>query len=87
MAYSNLQSYEGNVTGIVTETLSDFQASRRIQVTNDSGSSALKFYPKGTAVDNYLTLYPSETITLDNFRTSQFSVQGSDVTYRVWVWG
>jgi hypothetical protein len=85
--YSNLQSFEGTVTGTVTETLTDFLYSRRVQVTNDSGSSDLLFYPKGVSNGTYVTLKPTETLTLDRFRSPTFSVSGTGVPYRVWIWG
>lgn len=83
--YSNLESFEGTVNGTVTETLENY--SRKIVVTNDSGSSDLKFYPKSTVVNSFITLKPTESITLDRFRSPVFSVQGSGVAYRVWVFG
>jgi hypothetical protein len=84
--YSNVESFEGTVNGTVTETLGLY--SRKIVVTNDSGSSDLKFYPKSVVVNTYITLKPTETITLDRFRSPTFSiVTTASVPYRVWVFG
>jgi hypothetical protein len=58
--YSNLESFEGTVSGTVTLSLTLY--SRKLIITNDSGSADLQFYPKTTANANYMTLKPTETI-------------------------
>lgn len=83
--YSNVESYEGTATTSVSQTLSLY--SRKLVVTNDSGSNNLSFYPKGSLAGTKITLKPTETITLDRFRTNVVTVSSTNAEYRVWVFG
>ena len=83
--YSNVESYEGTATTSVSQTLSLY--SRKLVVTNDSGSNNLSFYPKGSASGTKITLKPTETITLDRFSTNVVTVSSTNAEYRVWVFG
>lgn len=83
--YSNVESYEGTATTSVSQTLELY--SRKLIVTNDSGSVNLSFYPKGSAAGTKITLKPTETITLDRFRTKEITVSSTNSPYRIWVFG
>ena len=83
--YSNLESFESTVTSTNTHTLSIY--SRKIVIVNDSNTKELVFYPQGIDSGNSMTLKPTETITLDRFRSLTISVTGSNVPYRIWVFG
>lgn len=83
--YSNVESYEGTATTSVSRTLELY--SRKLIVTNDSGATDLLFYPKGSIEGTKITLKPTETITLDRFRTKEITVSSTNADYRIWVFG
>lgn len=83
--YANTQSFEGNATTSVSQTLSWY--SRKITVTNDGLSNDLSFYPNGSANGTAITVKPQESITLDRYRTLSITVSSTDTDYRVWVFG
>lgn len=83
--YSNIEAFEGTVNGTKTFDLTLY--SRKIIIQNDSGSSDLKFYPQGIDSGNSITLRPTESLTLNRFRSNAITVEGNNIPYRVWVIG
>lgn len=81
-SYRNLDAREGTINGAVTLTLN--LRPRRIIITNDSASADLSF--KFNATEEYATLKPTETITLD-IAHKEVRLSGMNVPYRVWGMG
>lgn len=78
-SYSNFERFEGNLTGDLTLTFNN--RPRRIVLTNDSASNNMKF--KFNDTENFGTLLPTETITLDLIVKNVY-VQGTNIDYRIW---
>jgi len=77
--YANLDSREGTVDGEKTITFS--WRPRKITITNDSTTSALKF--KFGESEAYATLNPTETVAM-TITPKQILLSGSSVAYRIW---
>jgi len=80
--YANLESLEGTVTQPTTLTLT--RKSRKIIITNDHPTSNLQF--KFNSSETFGTLRGTETISL-YFTTNQILIEGSNVPYRIWIFG
>jgi len=80
--YRNLESLEGTVTTETTLTLT--RKSRRIVITNDSGTNDLSY--KFNSTETFGTLKPTETLSLD-FTADKIIIDGNVVPYRIWVFG
>ena len=79
---ANLQSLEGTVDTETTLTLN--RKSRKIIITNDHASGELSF--KFNASEAFGTLKGTETISLE-FNTPIIIIKGTDIPYRIWVFG
>ncbi len=80
---ANLEAIETTLDGVITHTLK--RKSRRIILTNDSGSADLKF--KFNSSEDFATLKPTES--MDEYlwvREVRLSTSTS-VAYRLWVYG
>ena len=80
--YANLESLEGTVTTATTLTLK--RKSRKIIITNDHPTNNLSF--KFNASETYGTLRGTETLSILH-TTNQIIINGSNVPYRIWVFG
>jgi len=81
--YANLESIENTISGDITHTLK--RPSRQIILTNDSGSNELKY--KFNATEDYATLYPTESITMNMWVRNVYLSSSGSVDYRLWVYG
>lgn len=79
---ANLEALEGNVTTEVTLTL--LRKSRKIIITNDDASKDLRY--KFNESEAFATLKGTESLSMF-FTANQIILSGSDVDYRVWVFG
>jgi len=80
--YANLESLEGTVT---TETTLDLtRKSRKVIITNDHPTAVLQY--KFNASETYATLKGTESLSL-YFWTKTIIINGSNVPYRIWVFG
>jgi hypothetical protein len=82
MASANLDSREGTLDGEIEITL-NFPM-YRFTIINDSSSKDLQF--KFNSSENYATLKPTETISLE-FKSNTVWLSASGVNYRVWASG
>ena len=80
--HANFESLEGTVTTATTLTLT--RRSRKIVITNDHPTNDLSF--KFNASETYGTLRGTETLSL-YFTGDQIIIDGSNVPYRIWVYG
>ena len=80
--YRNLESLEGTASG--QDNLVLVRKSRKIVITNDDPAKELQF--KFNESEEFATLMPTETISMD-FTTDLIIVLGSEVPYRIWVYG
>ena len=80
--YANLESLEGTVTTATTLTLK--RKSRKIIITNDHPTNTLSY--KFNASETYATLKGTESLSL-YFTADKIMVNGSNVPYRIWVFG
>jgi hypothetical protein len=78
--YANLDALEGNCSGAKTVVFA--RRPRRIVITNDSISDDLQF--KLNASENFASLKPTETITMDATAPSVFLQTAAPVDYRIW---
>lgn len=81
--YANLEAIEASVSGDVTHTLK--RKSRQIILSNDSGSTELKY--KFNDSENYATLKPTEQTTLGVWVRQVYLRSSNPVNYRLWVYG
>lgn len=79
---ANLQSLEATVSTETTLTLN--RKSRKIIITNDHATSDLSF--KFNVSETFGTLKGTETISLE-FSTPIIIINGTNVPYRIWVFG
>jgi len=79
---ANLQSLEGTVSTETTLTLN--RKSRKIIITNDHASNDLSFKFNGS--ETFGTLKGTETISLE-FISPIIIINGTNVPYRIWVFG
>jgi len=79
---ANLESLEGTVTTATTLTLT--RKSRKIIITNDHPTADLTY--KFNSSETVATLHGTETISL-YFTASQIIINGTNVPYRIWVFG
>lgn len=82
MSLGNLESLEGTVSTETTLTLN--RKSRKIIITNDDPTNDLEF--KFNASETFGTLKGTETISLE-FNTPIIIINGSNVPYRIWIFG
>lgn len=80
--YANFEALEGTVT--TETTLSLVRKSRKIIITNDHPTNDLSY--KFNASETAGTLKPTETLSL-YFTTNQIIIDGTNVPYRIWVYG
>jgi len=80
--HANFEALEGTVTTATTLTLT--RRSRKIVITNDHPTNSLSF--KFNASETYGTLRGTETLSL-YFTGNQIIIDGSNVPYRIWVYG
>jgi len=80
--YANLESIEGNLNGELTLTLT--RKSRKIVITNDASSADLRY--KFNETEEFATLKSTETLSL-YFTTRDIIISGTNVDYRIWVFG
>ena len=80
--YANLESIEGAVNGELTLSLT--RKSRKIVITNDASSADLRY--KFNMSEEFATLKSTETLSL-YFTTKQIIISGTNVDYRIWVFG
>ena len=79
--YANLDTFEGTASADLAITFS--RRSRKIILTNDSGSVSLGF--KFHADETYATLKPNESVSLDIWVTGMILNGSSE--YRLWSFG
>ena len=77
--HANLESLEGTV---FQETLA--RKSRKIVITNDDPAAELSY--KFNDSETFATLKGTETISM-YFTTNQIIINGTNVPYRIWVFG
>jgi hypothetical protein len=80
--YANLESLEGTVNSETTLSLT--RKSRKIIITNDHPTNSMSF--KFNDSETYATLRGTETISL-YFTTNKIIIDGTNITYRIWVFG
>jgi hypothetical protein len=80
--YANFEAIEGTVSGEETFTLK--RKSRKVVITNDSASTDLRY--KFNSSEDFGTLGGTESLSL-YFTTNQVILDGSNVPYRIWVYG
>ena len=80
--HANFEALEGTVT---TETTLTFnRRSRRIVITNDHASNDLLY--KFNDSETFGTLKGTETLSI-YFSAKQIIIDGTNVPYRIWVYG
>ncbi len=79
---ANLESLEGTVTSETTLTLT--MKSRKIVITNDHPTANLSY--KFNSSETYATLRGTESLSLF-FTTKEIIINGTNVPYRIWVFG
>ena len=82
MILSNLESLEGTVTTETTLTLT--HKSRKIVITNDHPTADMTY--KFHASESAATLKGTESLSL-YFVAHQIIISGTNVPYRIWVFG
>ena len=80
--YANLESLEGTVTTETTLTLK--RKSRKLVITNDHPTQTLSY--KFNASETFATLKGTESLSL-YFWTKTIIISGTNVPYRIWVFG
>ena len=79
---ANFEALESIVTTETTLTLT--RKSRRIVITNDHAANPLSY--KFNVSEAFGTIGPTETLSLD-FTTNQIIIDGTNVPYRIWIYG
>ena len=79
---ANLESLEGTVTTETTLTLT--RKSRKLVITNDHPTANMTY--KFNASETAATLKGTESLSLF-FTTNQIIINGTNVPYRIWVFG
>ena len=86
MSYSgvlaNFEPLEGTVSTETTLTL--IRRSRHIVITNDHASNDLSF--KFNSSESFGTVKAGESLSL-YFRTGTIIIDGTSVSYRIWIYG
>ena len=82
LVLANFEPLEGIVTTETTLTLT--RKSRRIVITNDHGDN--NFFYIFNDSESFGTIGPTETLSLD-FTTNQVIINGTNVPYRIWIYG
>ena len=80
--YANFEPWEGTVTGTATVTLN--RRSRKIVITNDHPTQELSY--KFNSSETFGTLKGTESLSV-YFRASEIFLSGTNVPYRIWVFG
>ena len=80
--HANFEALEGTVTTATTLTFN--RKSRRLVITNDHPTEVLSY--KFNDSETYGSLKGTETLSL-YFTTNQIIINGTNVPYRVWVYG
>lgn len=80
--HANFEALEGTVTTPTTLTL--VRKSRKIIITNDHPTNTLSY--KFNASETSGTLKGTETLSI-LFTTNQIIIDGTNVPYRIWVYG
>ena len=80
--HANFEALEGTVTTPTTLTL--VRKSRKIIITNDHPTNKLSY--KFNASETSGTLNGTETLSI-LFTTKQIIIDGTNVPYRIWVYG
>lgn len=80
--HANFEALEGTVTTPTTLTL--VRKSRKIIITNDHPTNTLSY--KFNASETSGTLRGTETLSI-LFTTNQIIIDGTNVPYRIWVYG
>jgi len=80
--YANFESLEGTATAETTLTL--VRKSRKIVITNDHPTADLTY--KFNSSETAGTLKGTESLSL-YFITKQIIINGTNVPYRIWVYG
>jgi len=80
--HANFEALEGTVTTATTLTLT--RKSRKIVITNDHPTANLQY--KFNSSETYGTLKGTESLSL-YFTGNQIILNGTNVPYRVWVFG
>ena len=80
--HANFEALEGTVTTATTLTL--VRKSRKIIITNDHPTNTLSY--KFNASETSGTLKGTETLSI-LFTTKQIIIDGTNVPYRIWVYG
>jgi len=79
--YRNFESIEGTADG--EELITLVRKSRKLMITNDSGSESLLY--KFNSSEGYGTLKPTESLSM-HFVTDTIYINGTG-DYRIWVYG
>ncbi len=79
---ANFEALEGTVTTETTLTLT--RKSRKVVITNDHPTAVLSY--KFNASETYGTLKGTESLSM-YFTTKQIILNGTNIPYRVWVYG
>ena len=80
--HANLASLEGTLSGEVTLSLT--RRSRKLNITNDHATADLRF--KVNNSEEWGTLQGTESLSLD-FWTRTIILSGTDIPYRIWIFG
>ncbi len=80
--YANLESLEGTVNGEITLNL--VRKSRKLIITNDHATQDLGF--KFNESEAFGTLKGTESLSL-YFWTKTIILSGTNVPYRIWIFG
>lgn len=81
--HANFEAIEATTDGL-DQTLPFNRRSRKIVVTNDHASNNLQF--KFAASESYGILKGTESLSI-YLRSKQIIIKGTDVPYRIWVFG
>jgi hypothetical protein len=82
LVLANFEALEGTVTTATTLTL--VRKSRKIVITNDHPTNTLSY--KFNSSETSGTLKGTETLSM-YFTTNQIIIDGTNVPYRIWVYG
>jgi len=80
--HANFEALEGTVSTETTLTLN--RRSRKLVITNDHPTDNLSY--KFNSSETFGTLHGTESVSL-YFTTNQVIIDGTNVPYRVWVYG
>ena len=83
LVLANFESLEGTTTG-VEQTLTLTRSSRKIVITNDHPTNDLTY--KFNSSETEGTIRGTETLSL-YFTARQIIINGTNVPYRIWVYG